>query len=339
MLNRLVSAALEQVSRRKGGGIIVNEHTLNREQTRRHVDALSRSFEFIALDDLPERLAKGAQKPFCLLTFDDGKRSNALATAPELSRLGVPALFLLVSEFLDRGTPLWFDRYHQLWKHLGRYPSGLSPTAVKQLPYALLVERVERECQRHGVDPDVTADDVAPMTWEQARELKKLGFGIGSHGTTHAIMTRETWFDASRNIAKGISDITAQLGEPCTSFAFPNGNYTAGLAKHAVSCGARFVMTTEPTWMDATVPLWRIPRIQLFGSQTESWMLLKVATSAIGSVLLNPDGTRRAYVAIDRLAKSTMDRGVDPIPMNSRAPTTATEQTSTERLRRPIQGA
>lgn len=320
MLNRIVSATLEQISRRKGGGIIVNEHTLNREQTRRHVDALSLSFDFIALDDLPRRLAKPAKKPFCLLTFDDGRRSNALVTAPELSRLGVPAVFLIVSEFPDRGSPFWFDRYHQLWKHLGKYPSGLSPRAVKQLPYAMLVERVERECLRHGLHPDLGDDDVAPMTWAQAREIKRLGFSVGAHGTTHAIMTRETWFDASRNIAKSISDVTAQLGEPCTSFAFPNGNYTAELARHAVRCGARFVMTTEPTWMNATVPLWRLPRIQLFGSQTATWMRLKVATSAMGNILLNPDGTRRAYVAIDRLARSRMDSNADSISMNASAP-------------------
>src|SRR5438067_734889 len=83
------------------GGVIINEHTLTAEQTRRHVEALGRWFDFIDLDELPRRLANPGQRPFCLLTFDDGKRSNATQTAPELARLGVPAVFYVTTEFLN----------------------------------------------------------------------------------------------------------------------------------------------------------------------------------------------------------------------------------------------
>src|SRR2546429_9918013 len=68
-------------------------HRRSSDLTRRHVDVLSRCFDFIHLNDLPRQLYRRGKKPFCLLTFDDGKRSNATAVAPELERLGVPAVF------------------------------------------------------------------------------------------------------------------------------------------------------------------------------------------------------------------------------------------------------
>lgn len=314
MLNLVGSAALELITRCKAGGIIVNEHTLTRDETRRHVDILARWFEFIDLDDLPRRLANRSKKPFCLLTFDDGKRSNASVTAPELKRLGVPALFFVVSEFLGGQIPLWFDNYLLLQKKLGSVPAELSPRTIKQLPYALLIERIEKACLRHGIHANTNDEDIGPMTWDQARYLRKLGFRIGAHGATHAIMTREKKTDALENIGQSISAVGLQIGEPCTSFAFPNGNYTAELARHAVNCGVRYVMTTEPTWADATFPLWRLPRLQLFGSQNRARIQLKIVASATGQILLNPDGTGRAYAAINSLAKAGqgIQRKLDP---------------------------
>ena len=94
----------------KKGGVIINEHTLTATQVRRHVQVLGRSFDFIALEELPRRLAEPGERPFCVLTFDDGKRSQATEVAPELERLRVPATFYVTTDLLTEGTPLWFDR-------------------------------------------------------------------------------------------------------------------------------------------------------------------------------------------------------------------------------------
>lgn len=295
MLSAVGTAAMALASRFKSGGVIVNEHTLTREQTRAHVEALARWFEFIHLRDLPARLGRPRRRPFCLLTFDDGKRSNATVTAPELERLGVPASFYVVTGFLGGEKPLWFNLYRVLREKLANLPPDLSPHLVKQLPHDLLLERIERTCRRYGVRADLGDDDVAPMSWDQVRALHASGHGIGAHGVTHAIMTRETKEDAFANIARSIARVGAETGAPCESFAFPNGNYTPELARFAIRCGVRSVMTTEPTWADGRIPLWRLPRVQLFGSQDRGTVELKIAVSATGRVLVNPDGTGKAY--------------------------------------------
>jgi peptidoglycan/xylan/chitin deacetylase (PgdA/CDA1 family) len=228
--------------------------------------------------------------------------------APELERLGVPAAFYVVSSALDGQLPLWFDRYRALRRKLSTTPNGLTLHGLKQLPYSALTEQIERVCSHYGIDADLRDDDVGLMTWEQARQLNRSGFSIGAHGHTHAILTRETKAAAFESIEKSIANVSEEIGEPCPSFAFPNGNYTAELAQHATRCGVKTVMTTEPMWADQSFALWRLPRLQIFGKDSPGKIKLKVAAAATGLFLKNPDGTGHAYRAIHRLAKRSAGR-------------------------------
>lgn len=296
MWNLLASCSMAIACRRKRGGVIVNEHTLTAAQTRFHVEVLGRWFEFIHHDDLLPRIARPGARPFCLLTFDDGKRSHATVVASELERLGVPAVFYLPTEFVTRQSEaLWFDRYEALLKAVGHAPPGLEPAIVTRLPYETLCERLDRACATFGVTPDWLSDDVRPMTWSQARALAQRGFTIGAHGKRHAILTCEAEAVALAEVEESIAEVTNELGSPCPSFAFPNGNYTPLLARCALECGVRTVMTTEPIWVGSDPPLWRLPRVQLFGEASRAWIETKLAAAASGWILPNPDGTGWAY--------------------------------------------
>ena len=303
-IRRTIGPLLLAAARRvKAGGVIINEHTLSAAHTRGHVDALGRWFDFVHHDELLDRLERPRARPFCLLTFDDGKRSNVSETAPELTRLGVPAVFYVVTRFLSDGKPLWFDEYTALVRAVGAPPPGLERDVVKQLPFALLQERLRRALDRAGVRADLESDDVRPMSWDDARRLATAGFTIGAHSLTHAVLTREPEAAALADIRQSIAEVAAELRQPCASFAFPNGNYTARLARAALECGARTVMTTEPLWADRSFPPWRLPRIQLFGVHGWADIDVKLALAATGRVLQNPDGTERLYRRVNRAAR------------------------------------
>jgi len=287
-------AAMTLASRCRRGGVIINEHTLTRAQTRHHIEALGRWFDFIALDDLAGRLTTPRRRPFCLVTFDDGKHSNFTESAPELERAGVPAVFYVVTEFLTDGRPLWFDRWRALIAALGAPPSGLEPALVKHLPYATLLGRLDEACARSGIQPDLGSDHVRPMTWDEARSLSRRGFAIGAHGVEHAILTLEPDAAARWNIQQSLLRVAAETGR-CDTFAFPNGNYTPELARYAQACGASTVMTVEPTWVDARRPFWRLPRVQIHGPDRRARIGWKLAMAATGRVLPSPDGTGRSY--------------------------------------------
>ena len=296
MLESATSLLLSLVSRMKRAGVIINEHTLTAGQTRRHVEVLGRWFDFIRLDELPQRMAKPGRRPFCLLTFDDGKRSNFTQVAPELEHLGVPAVFYVTTEFLSTGTALWFDRHTALVRALGFCPPGLERETLKQLPLDDLRERLDGAFARWGLQPAVALDDeVQPMTWDEARDLSRRGFTIGAHGLTHSILTREAKARAFAEIEGSLAKVGSELGTRCRTFAFPNGNYNDELTRHASRCGATTVMTTEPMWADAHASCSCLPRVQLHGGFSRSRLELKLALAAVPGLLANPDGSGRAY--------------------------------------------
>ncbi|MGH9755745.1 MAG: polysaccharide deacetylase family protein [Blastocatellia bacterium] len=278
----------------KRGGVIINEHVLTASETRRHVDALSRWFDFIHHDDLLDRLARPKARPFCLLTFDDGKRSVATETAPQLERLGVPAVIYVTTSFLTSRTPLWFDRRIAIERSLGHLPPELERKVLIQLPLALIDERLDRAFDKYKVTVDMKDNDVGPMSWDEARDLARRGFTIGAHSLRHAILTRETEASALSDIEQSIAEVSSEIGASCKSFAFPNGNYTARLARRALETGVQTVMTTDPMWADNSFPPWRLPRVSLFGTYSRAEIELKLAL-ATGRWLVNPNGTGRLY--------------------------------------------
>ena len=64
MFHMATSLLLGLTRQAKRGGVIINEHTLTAEQTRRHVEVLGRWFDFIRLEELPQRLARPGRRPF-----------------------------------------------------------------------------------------------------------------------------------------------------------------------------------------------------------------------------------------------------------------------------------
>ena len=286
-------AAACSLRRPKPCGVIVNWHTLTARETRFQVDVLSHWFEFIHHDELPDRLVRPRARPFCLITFDDGKRSCATEAAPELARLGVPAVFYVVTRFLTEGKPLWFDRQREIVRALGYTPPGLDLEALKRLPLATLNERLDGAYARHQVIPDAPSDHVRAMSWDDARDLMRRGFTIGAHGLRHSTLTCETQADAIVEIEQSIAEVSAELGM-CTTFAFPNGGYTPELGHHALRCGVRTAMSTDPLWVDSRFPLWRLPRVQLFGEQSRAKIEMKLAAAATG-LLAGLGGTRKLY--------------------------------------------
>ena len=287
-------AIASRSDRAKRGGVIINEHVLTASETRRHVDALGRWFDFIHHDELLDRLARPKARPFCLLTFDDGKRSFATETAPELERLGVPAVIYVATQFLTDRTALWFDRRTAIRRALGYLPPEIEREVLIRLPLASINERLDRACDKYKVTVDMEDDDVGPMSWDEARDLARRGFTIGAHSLRHAVLTCETEASALSDIEQSIAEVSSEIGTPCKSFAFPNGNYTARLARRALEAGANTVMTTDPMWTDNSFPPWRLPRVSLNRAYNRGAIELKMSL-ATGRWLVNPNGTGRLY--------------------------------------------
>ncbi|MBZ4658144.1 MAG: polysaccharide deacetylase [Desulfacinum sp.] len=279
-------------------GIILNLHSFDSFRLACQLEAIEPFFDFISLNEMARRMEEGAARPFCLVTFDDGKKRQAGEMADLLKAKGIPAVFYLTTGALDTGRPLWFDIHTRLLREIGHTPPGLDSWSLKGLPLEVIQERLYGAIRRHGLEmSDYTDDpDLCPMNWDDARRLHTQGFDIGAHGVTHALLTNETHERARFEIEHSMRRVSEELGIRCTTFAFPNGNCNARLRDLAARAGAETVMTTIPRWVRRSCSPLALPRIQLHPFQGPRRVRAKIAAALPGFLLKNPDGSRRAYL-------------------------------------------
>src|SRR5687768_11446311 len=80
---------------------------ISQEMFQRHVESIGKSFRFVSLDDIGERLSSGTpfNDPVAAITFDDGYRDVYENAFPYLRRKGIPAAMFVVTDLVDR--PRW----------------------------------------------------------------------------------------------------------------------------------------------------------------------------------------------------------------------------------------
>jgi peptidoglycan/xylan/chitin deacetylase (PgdA/CDA1 family) len=291
----LLRAIVSVTSVLGGRGVIINNHTQDGESMRKQLEVLHRSFEFVSLDDIPRHRSAPLRKPFCVITFDDGKKINVDA-ADALYRAGVPAAFYVCTDFIGGRKPLWFDELELVARAAPNAIQELGLAEPKCLAMDVLQARLTAAKNRYSLAADVSDPRIGAMDWDDVKVLSDKGFVIGAHGRRHAILTNERVETAREEIEDSIDTVTRMIGKPCDTFAFPNGNFSESLVAVARSAGARTVLTTEPTWV--TRPRCAsglLPRIQLHEKQSGGVMLAKLLAARPGFLLADPNGTGRQY--------------------------------------------
>jgi peptidoglycan/xylan/chitin deacetylase (PgdA/CDA1 family) len=276
----------------KAHGIIINNHAQNARQIRLQVETLSSLVDFISYDQLADHVASTTKrpKPFCLLTFDDGRAVNALETAPELYRMGIPAVFYLVTDWTGTDHTLWFKRLEAIRRAA---PENVPPTHVfKTIPWREREQRIHALCSENNIRIDTTNPDMQLMSWEDAKKLHAQGFEIGSHTANHAILPCESATEAERQITTSIKQLNDH-GMRCRTFAFPNGNTAPDLVDMARRHGIESTVSTVPTWLSPSTDITCLPRLYLKEHATKRHIITKLAAARTGFLLRNPNGEKR----------------------------------------------
>ena len=76
--------------------------------------------------------------------------------------------------------------------------------------------------------PELAADDrdeLATMSWDALRADADRGVEIGSHGVSHAHLTRLSDAEVRRELVESKAEIEHELGRPCVDFAYPYGEH------------------------------------------------------------------------------------------------------------------
>jgi peptidoglycan/xylan/chitin deacetylase (PgdA/CDA1 family) len=122
MLGQVVFASRLNTVLLGGAGVVVAFHRVNQtpdprglsidvDTFERHCRFFRRHFQVIPLRTFVERLERRQPvRGHLAITFDDGYRDNFEQAAPVLERLGLPATFFIVSQWMGSDVVPWWDR-------------------------------------------------------------------------------------------------------------------------------------------------------------------------------------------------------------------------------------
>ena len=108
------------------------------------------------------------------------------------------------------------------------------------------------------------------INWDEIRLMAKNGISFGSHGKSHAILTRLDKTEIEKETLESKARIEEMLGEPIISFSYPNGDYSGDVMDIVRNSGYRAAFSTESGTHSVDDNPYRIRRINIHGDMTSS---------------------------------------------------------------------
>lgn len=248
-----------------------------------HVEHLSRLKRSVPLGDVRELAGTVA------VTFDDGYADNATVAAPMLESADIPATWFVTTGMLGRRR-FWWDRLAEAllgkpvirdsvdvevsgrayWLNLRDGHDRLTAmrflhSKLRPLPGEELETTVGRILAEIGA-PAPDGDDLT-MTTAQLHELAGRRMQeVGAHTRTHVQLAGQDEEVQRAEIIGSVTDLSAMLDRPVTSFAFPFGvpDAVGGLAHRlAEEAGCSHACTTRAGRVRRRSDPYSLPRLHV----------------------------------------------------------------------------
>jgi peptidoglycan/xylan/chitin deacetylase (PgdA/CDA1 family) len=253
----------------------------------RHVAYLTSQYRVLPLPEAVRYLREGKTLPpnAVAITFDDGYADN-LAAARVLARNGATATFYITTSCLAGESPFWPSEIREL-VHRTKAPEIRLKTAdgelllrcdtdvarhlaIRALAKAFKASTIPaREALREQLRSLAGGGDIAsPMlTWDQVREMQRLGMTLGAHTMTHPNLPNAGLADAWLEISGSKARLERELGVATTMFSYPNGGaeryMTADVAALVRKAGFEASTTSRNGFAGPGSDLFALERVQV----------------------------------------------------------------------------
>lgn len=229
----------------------------------------ARGLEVIALDQVPERLARPRGRKFACFTFDDGYRDNLTLALPVFREAGMPFAVHIAPGLIDGTASVWWYQIAAaleqrewldfVWRdekfgwvtdspRARERAFGELAKVIRQQPHAVREELVAVVCGAVGLDAAALQRRLM-MTWAEVRALAAEPLvTLGAHTVTHPVLRLLGDDEALAELADSRRQLEAQLGGPVWHLAFPFGGANAVGAREfrlALDCGFTTATTTR----------------------------------------------------------------------------------------------
>lgn len=237
----------------------------------RQLDWIGRRYQFATLDEVAGVFDNGRPlgRPLAAVTFDDGYRDFHDLAFPLLWKKGIPSAVFVVTEFLGGSGVLIHDRLYLALSRAFRARNvgaaavarlladfdpplrrvritadafQLTQAHLARLSYARLNEAamVLENAVSRDEDPK---NRFALLSREMVEQLHHKGVTIGSHSSTHAVLTNETSETALEQAVSSRRALERMLGAPVRHFAYPCGRFDSGAIEAVAAAGYSFAYT------------------------------------------------------------------------------------------------
>jgi peptidoglycan/xylan/chitin deacetylase (PgdA/CDA1 family) len=125
--------------------------------------------------------------------------------------------------------------------------------------------------------PELAGDDpaeLATMTWDELRAHADRGVSIGSHGVSHAHLTRLSDDEVRRELMDSKEQIEDELARPCPEFAYPYGEHDERVRNAARAAGYERAYGLRGPDEDP----YALPRLDLYSRHSPVRALLRLYT-------------------------------------------------------------
>jgi len=266
-------------------------------------------YDFIAMDEVADRLESPGERPFLAVTLDDGYRDNLEHAAPIFRRLNIPYCIYIAPGMVDGETALWWEDLERVIaaqssvKWLGKdYPTANlyeKLSAYEQISDQIsnvLSEPQARAalatlCRFHGEDWKKRVKEEL-LSWRELEQLKEDQLcTLGAHSMEHFMLAKLSEKDAKQDLEVSRASIVQKLGIPVKHLAYPYGFESAcGAREYAMAMDVGFTtaVTTRHGVLNKNhiAHLHGLPRISVNG-RFQKERLVKGLLSGIPALMIN----------------------------------------------------
>jgi peptidoglycan/xylan/chitin deacetylase (PgdA/CDA1 family) len=125
--------------------------------------------------------------------------------------------------------------------------------------------------------PELAGDEpaeLATMTWDELRAHAARGVAIGSHGVSHAHLTRLSDDEVRRELTESKQQIEDELGGSCAELAYPYGDHDERVRRAARAAGYERAYALRERGEDP----YALPRLDLYRRHSPVRTLLRLYT-------------------------------------------------------------
>lgn len=249
----------------------------------------AQDYDIVAMDEVPDRLARPRATRFAALTFDDGGRDLATLAVPVLLRHEAPFTIYVPTAFADGdGVAWWYAAERaalasprlvletpggtrtiksETWTEKQRAAVELNGI-LWSLSEPARAETVARVAAQTGLDLHALTRELY-MSWDELAQIARVpGCTIGAHTLTHPKLTSLDEPDAAREIASPRAIFRERLGVDVRHIAYPFGGPEAcGEREFALARAAGYDtgVTTRRGVLQDGDDLLRIERVPING--------------------------------------------------------------------------